>query len=132
MFIKNVQCTVRMSALCNLVDHSPRLFCPWDFPGKNTDVGCHLHLQRIFPTQGSNQRLLHLVGWQAYSLHCATWESLSFSRRLHNCIFPKVFNFLSKELFQVPFIVRVLKFFPLREFCKDKWKFEGAKSGKCG
>ena len=42
-----------------------RLFCPGNFPGKNTAVGC-LHtawrkilLQRIFPTQGSNTRLLH-------------------------------------------------------------------------
>ena len=28
---------------------------PWDFPGKNTGVGCHFLLQGIFPTQGSNQ-----------------------------------------------------------------------------
>ena len=26
-----------------------RLLCPWDFPGKNTKVGCHFLLQRIFP-----------------------------------------------------------------------------------
>ena len=31
-----------------------RLLCPWDSPGKDTDVGCHTLLQRIFPTQGSN------------------------------------------------------------------------------
>ena len=30
----------------------PRLLCPWDFPGKNTGVGCHCLLQGIFPTQG--------------------------------------------------------------------------------
>ena len=36
-----------------------RLLCPWDFPGKNTGVGCHALLQGIFPTQGSNPRLLH-------------------------------------------------------------------------
>ena len=34
-----------------------RLLCPWDFPGKNTGVGCHALLQRIFPTQGSNPGL---------------------------------------------------------------------------
>ena len=34
-------------------------------PGKNTGVSCHFPLQRIFPTQGSNTRLLH---WQADSL----------------------------------------------------------------
>ena len=31
-----------------------RLLYPWDFPGKNTGVGCHSLLQGIFPTQGSN------------------------------------------------------------------------------
>ena len=36
-----------------------RLPCPWDSPGKNTAVGCHSLLQRIFPTQGLNLGLLH-------------------------------------------------------------------------
>ena len=35
-----------------------RLLCPWDSPGKNTGVGCHSLLQRIFPTQGLNPGLL--------------------------------------------------------------------------
>ena len=33
--------------------------CPWDSPGENTGVGCHLLLQRIFPTQKSNPGLQH-------------------------------------------------------------------------
>ena len=37
----------------------PRLLCPWDSSGKNTEVGCHFLLQGIFPTQGSNLHLLH-------------------------------------------------------------------------
>ena len=37
----------------------------WHFPGKNTGVGCHALLQRIFSSQGSN---LHLLHWQAGSL----------------------------------------------------------------
>ena len=36
-----------------------RLLCPWDSPGKNTGVGCHSLLQRVFLTQGSNPSLLH-------------------------------------------------------------------------
>ena len=36
-----------------------KLLWPWNSPGKNTGVGCHRLLQRIFPTQGSNPRLLH-------------------------------------------------------------------------
>ena len=31
-----------------------RFYHPWDFPGKNTGVGCHFLLQEIFPTQGLN------------------------------------------------------------------------------
>ena len=44
---------------------SATILCPWDFPGKNTEVGCHFLLQGIFPTQGSNLCLQH---WQADSL----------------------------------------------------------------
>ena len=34
--------------------------CPWDFPGKNTGVGCHFLFQGIFfLTQGSNLGVLH-------------------------------------------------------------------------
>ena len=29
---------------------STRFLCPWDFPGKDTGVGCHFLLQGIFPT----------------------------------------------------------------------------------
>ena len=36
-----------------------RLRCPWDSPGKNPGVGGHSLFQGIFPTQGSNQGLLH-------------------------------------------------------------------------
>ena len=43
----------------------PRLLCPWDFPDKNTRLGCHFLLQGIFLTQESNPHLLH---WQVDSL----------------------------------------------------------------
>ena len=45
-----------------------RFLCPWNFPGKNTEVGCHFLLQRIFITQGLNPCLLCLLHWQANSL----------------------------------------------------------------
>ena len=45
-----------------------RLLCPWDSPGKNTGVGCHFLLYRIFLTQGSNMCLLCLLLWQEGSL----------------------------------------------------------------
>ena len=36
-----------------------RLLCPWNSPGKSTEVGCHALLQVIFPIQGSNSGLPH-------------------------------------------------------------------------
>ena len=44
--------------------YSARLLCRWDFPAKNTGVGSHFLLQRIFLTQGLNT---HLLDWQADS-----------------------------------------------------------------
>ena len=41
-----------------------RLLCLWDCPCKNTGVGCHFLLNRIFPNQGLNSR----VCWQMNSL----------------------------------------------------------------
>ena len=48
-----------------------RLLCLWNFPGKNTGVGCHALLQGIFRIQGSNPSLLHFLHWQAFSLPLA-------------------------------------------------------------
>ena len=47
-----------------------RLLCPWDFPGKDTGVGCHFLLQEIFLTQESNLHLLCLLHcrWTLYLL----------------------------------------------------------------
>ena len=39
----------------------------WDSPGKNTGVGSHFLLQRIFPIQGLNPPLPRLLHWQADS-----------------------------------------------------------------
>ena len=46
-----------------------RLLCPWDSPGKNTEVGCHFLLQGNFPTQVSNLGLLHCRSI-LYNLSC--------------------------------------------------------------
>ena len=69
--INNLVCVCTLS--CSVVSdsvrpHGPdpaRLLCPWNFPGKNTGVGCHFLLHSIFLIQGLNPRLLH---WQADSL----------------------------------------------------------------
>ena len=60
---------LRLSVVSNSLQphglYPTRLFCPWDFPGKDTGVGCCFLLQGIFLTQGSSLYLLH---WQADSL----------------------------------------------------------------
>ena len=46
--------------LCDCVDCSlPGSFCLWNSPGKNTGVGSHSLLRRIFPTQGLNLAFLY-------------------------------------------------------------------------
>ena len=59
--------TLRNPIDCGL----PGSFIHRDSPGKNTGVGCHALLQGIFPTQGSNPHLLHLLHCQAGSLPLA-------------------------------------------------------------
>ena len=63
-----VSCSVMSDSLRSCELYLARLLCPWDFPGKNTKVGCHFLLQGIFPTQGSNPRLLNVLRWQTGSL----------------------------------------------------------------
>ena len=56
------------SVSCSIVSNSlwpcglwpTRLLCPWNFPGKNTGVGCYSFFQGIFLTRGSNSGLLQL------------------------------------------------------------------------
>ena len=58
----DVLCLVAQSCptLCDAIDCSrPGSSVHGDFPGKNTEVGCHALFQGIFPTQGLNQGLLH-------------------------------------------------------------------------
>ena len=54
-----VCCSVVSDSLWSHGLEPARLLCPWDFPSKITGVGSHCLLQRIFPTQGLNPRLLH-------------------------------------------------------------------------
>ena len=88
--------------LCDPMDC--RLLCPQDSPGKDPGVSCHFLLHSIFPTQGSNLRLLCLLhcrwilypwshwGDPLWGVHeqmymIRSWHSKSL---LSNIIFPKV------------------------------------------
>ena len=74
-----------------------RYFCPQDFPGKNTGVGCHFLLQGIFPTQGSNSCFLH---WQAGSLplsHQGSPSEVSRPRASFGCNSLRISIFFCKN-----------------------------------
>ena len=61
-----------------------RLLCSWGFPG-DTGVGCHVHIQGIFPIQGSNPCLLH---WKVDSLPRSlqgNYEQIQFSSVAQSC-----------------------------------------------
>ena len=62
--------------------------CCW-LVSRNIGVGCHFLLQSIFPTQGSNPRLLH---WQAGSLPLSHRGSPHFY-----CFFPIPLNHSFKD-----------------------------------
>ena len=67
---KNNNKTYSYICVCSVIHSCPILCDPLDYsppgssvhrdsPDKNTGVGCHALLQRIFPTQGSHPGLLH-------------------------------------------------------------------------
>ena len=73
--------------LCDHMDHSlPGPSIPGDSPGKNTAVGYHALLQRIFPSQGSDLCLLRLLHWQTGSLPPDSFPAI------------RVMNYWSEEL----------------------------------
>ena len=66
------------SVISDALLQSSWLLCPWDFPGKNTRVGCHFLLQGIFPTQGLNPSLPHCKQILYYLSHHGSKYILDF------------------------------------------------------
>ena len=70
--IANIAYSITCAKLCptlwDPMDCSPPGLAHWNFPGKKNGVGCHFLLQWIFPTHGSNLRLLCLLHRQVDSL----------------------------------------------------------------
>ena len=83
-----------------------RLLCPWVFPGKNTEVGCHFLLQGIFPTQGSNSVLPHcgqnlhrlsyerILSWYYYLIYLQPTCDISIKSK-RKCLQSYKFSFIS-------------------------------------
>ena len=68
---------------CSVVSNSLRphglqptgLLCPWDFPGKNTGVGCHFLLQGNLPDSGIESEPSVSPALQTDSLPLSYWGS---------------------------------------------------------
>ena len=79
VLVGSLLCTLSSSVVSNsLRPHElqpSRLLCPWNFPGKNTEMGCHFILQGIFPTQGLNLCLPSLLHCRRILYHWATGEA---------------------------------------------------------
>ena len=78
-------CSVAQSCptLCNRMDYSPPGNCPWNSPGKNTRVGCHFLLQRIFLTEVLNPHLPCLLYCRQILYRWSTGEVFRLYRRMH-------------------------------------------------
>ena len=74
-----------------------QFLCPRDSPGKNTGVGCHAHLQWIFPIQGLNPGLLHCRQILYLSHQESSWN--------HNYDSYTGTIFVVQSLSQVPLLV---------------------------
>ena len=82
------KCTADTCVLCLVAQSCPTLCDPMDCspqgssihgasPGKNPGVGCHVLLQGLFPTQGSNPSLLHCIRF--FTIWATTEASVQFS-----------------------------------------------------
>ena len=76
--------SVSHSVVSDSVTHElepARLLCPWNSPGKNTEVSCHFLLQDIFLTQGSNPGLPHCRQILYHLSHCGSQRDRGICQR---------------------------------------------------
>ena len=109
-------CSCRSVVSDSLRPHGPqpvRLLCPWNFPGKNTQVSCHFPLQGLFPPHGLNPRLLCLLHWQADFLPLnhqggpyIQISYINFSRSILCLLFCPQFSELGKS-FNLQFVIYI-------------------------
>ena len=117
-------CSVMFSSYQPHGLYTARLLCPWDFPGKNTWVGCHFLLQGIFLTQESNPCLLCLQHCRWVLFHWASREALNVNIFLYSLFlnagweFPVSFltNFFPQKLHSGDYILYGEIYFTLNLF----------------
>ena len=81
-----------------------KLLRSWDFPGKDTGVGCHFLLQGIFLTQGLNSCLPHCrqtfyyLSYQGSSFHRPSHYQSCLQSHCRLCQMPHKKNHLGNSL----------------------------------
>ena len=117
-----VLCLVTQSCptLCDPMDCSlPGSSVHGDSPRKNTGVGCHALLQGIFPTRGSNPRLLHCKSILYHLSHQESCQCKLGSPQKDNTKLFKETNFCYILFFWALAYEDSLKILqPLKTFCR--------------
>ena len=101
-------CVCVCVCLCSVVSDSvtpealpARLLYPWNFPGKNTEAGCHFPLQGMDLTDPGIEPVscVSCIGrWILY--HCTTWETYIYTYIIE-MVFHK--SFLNTILYTLTF-----------------------------
>ena len=100
--------------------------CPWDSPGKNTEVGCHSLLQGIFWTQGSNPGLLHCRQILYHLSHQGSPKKPSKNR--------KVTRYMGNTLKSIIFLQQITGIWKVIKYLQKHQKYKMNRhtfSGKC-
>ena len=124
VFVSQLRPTLWDPMDCNRPDSSMEEN-PWNSPGKNTEVGCHLLLQGLFPTQGLSPGLLHCL----QILYCLSHPgSLKvFVGRKATTNLDRVFK--SRDMTLLTKICRVkAMIFPVVMYESDSWTIKKAES----
>ena len=115
-WVASVFCLLASLQLCPILCNP--ILWTWGSPGKNTGVGCHCLLQGIFPTQGSNPHLSHLLNWQVGSLPLTPPGKPAFDYRLKKKLLRTASNncFVGVCVFFIS-----LRYIPRNEVAKSKY-----------
>ena len=86
LYVCVLSCSVMSDSLWSHRLQPARFLCPWNFLGRNTQVGCHFRLQGVFLTQGSNTYLLCLLHWQMdFFTTVPPWNPIYYINEILKC-----------------------------------------------
>ena len=100
----------------------PGFLCLWDFPDKNTGVGCHFLLQGIFLTLGSNPKVfatLWIAARQASLSITNSWSSLRLTSI--ESVMPSSHLILCRPLLLLPPIPPSTRVFSNESTLRMRW-----------